>query len=487
MLFSSTPWRVGAFRALALSASVVLFGACQSEMKDGGLAPGAAQTDSAVAGDAATSSVQWQALQVSPQTVTVAPGKTVAFKALTWKNGVSSTAAFPVRWSATGGTITSSGVFTAGSKTGTFRVTAQGTTTSYEDEAVVTIAGSSGSTPSVSRINLTPASVTLAPNATQQFAATATMSDGSTQSSPSVTYSATGGTITTSGRYTAGGTAGTYRVIASGSGKADTSSVTISSGTTPPPSGGNGSALFSSDWRSGDLLDGGKWRRWGGQGILNIVSSSGLGFPSGMTNVMRVAMGTGSFDWVEANGKWSLPAVGQSRAFRMYLRNNVANISGGWSSTHPVESKGTDGSIAGNFWAWHLGSNTNGTFPIALAVSAPYPRNYWTMANGTGSTLGTLNKQTTYRIEWKFTRTGGNQYSLDMRVYGADDRTLVADRNSIEAWGGSSLASNPNGITVDDAFMTGIRIGLNGGFSASGTNYVYYGGFAVCSDWCGAY
>jgi hypothetical protein len=553
---------------------VIAFAACQAQNKEGfgPATQSGAGADTAVSIDAGSADVQWQALEVSPQTVTVAPGQSVSFKALTWKAGVSSPAAFPVAWSATGGTINSSGVFTAGSRTGTFQVTASGTTTSYEDYASVTISGS-GSGATISRITLSPGSATLAPSASQQFSVSATLSDGSTQSSPAVTYAATGGTVSSSGLYRAGSTAGSYRLIAtSGNGKADTSAITVSStaptitalnltpgsvtlaagataqfsvtatlsngstqsnpsvnwtatggsmssgalytagstagsyrvivtssngradtsavtinGTTPPPGGGTGSALFSSDWRSGDLLDGGKWKRWGGQGILNIVSASGLGFPSGMTNVMRVAMGTGSFDWVEANGKWSLPAVGQSRSFRMYLRNNVGDINGGWSSTHPVESKGTDGSIGGNFYAWHIGSNTNGTFPIALATSAPYPRNYWTMANGTGSTLGTLNKQTTYRIEWKFTRTGGSQYSLDMRVYGADDRTMVGDRNTIEAWGGSSLASNPNGITVDDAFMTGIRIGLNGGFSASGSQYVYYGGFAVCDDWCGAY
>ena len=35
--------------------------------------------------------------------------------------------------------------------------------------------------------------------------------------------------------------------------------------------------------------------------------------------------------------------------------------------------------------------------------------------------------------------------------------------------------------------MTGLRVGINGGFSASGTQNVYWGGFAVCADWCGAY
>lgn len=486
MSFHPTSWRVSRWGSLALAVSAVAaFAGCQSEQMQEGLGPQSQEVAGADTTLKAAAAISYQALAVIPQTTTLTPGQTLTFQALNYQAGVGRPFPYPVAWSATGGTITSSGVYTAGQTPGTFSVRARGTTTPYDDQATVVI--SSSGTTTIRQVVLTPAIVSLAIGASQQFSASASLSDGSTQANPAVTWAATGGTVSSGGLYKAGSTAGSFRVIAtSGNGKADTSAVTVTT-TAPPPSGGNGTTLFSSDWASGDLLDGGKWRRWGGQGILSIVSASGMGFPSTMARVMRVAMGTGSFDWVEADGKWSLPAVGQSRAFRLYIRNAVGNVDGGWSATHPVESKGTDGSIAGNFYAWHLGSNADGTFPIALAVSAPYPRNYWTISNATNTTVGTLKKQSTYRLEWKFTRTGGNQYSLDMRVYGADDRTLVADRNSIKAWGGGALASNAGGITVDDAFMTGIRIGLNGGFSASGLNYVYYGGFAACSDWCGAY
>ena len=53
---------------------------------------------------------------------------------------------------------------------------------------------------------------------------------------------------------------------------------------------------------------------------------TGLGFPTGMANVLRVGMGTGTFDWVEANNQWTLPAIGESRAFRLYLRNDVGAV-----------------------------------------------------------------------------------------------------------------------------------------------------------------
>ncbi|MEZ4413124.1 MAG: hypothetical protein R2910_09090 [Gemmatimonadales bacterium] len=98
--------------------------------------------------------------------------------------------------------------------------------------------------PVLQAVVLTPASVTLAAGAQQTFSVSGQWSDGST-TAPAVTYVATGGTVNTNGRYTAGTTAGSYRVIATQQGGtlADTSAVTI----TGSPSG----VLFSDDFESG--------------------------------------------------------------------------------------------------------------------------------------------------------------------------------------------------------------------------------------------
>ena len=66
-------------------------------------------------------------------------------------------------------------------------------------------------------ITVAPTSVTLASGAEQQFAATAHFSDGGT-SAGTVTWTATGGTISSAGNYTAGTTPGEYRVIATAQG-----------------------------------------------------------------------------------------------------------------------------------------------------------------------------------------------------------------------------------------------------------------------------
>lgn len=253
---------------------------------------------------------------------------------------------------------------------------------------------------------------------------------------------------------------------------------------TTPPSGQ--AKLFDGTWSAlpADGQTVGAWKRWGGQGSLALVDAAGLGFPAGLAKVLRVAMGTGDFDWVEVSGKWSLPAIGQSRAYRLYYRNATTTTGNSWASTHPVESTGLDGGIGGNFYAWHIGSGGQWAFS---PEGAGFPRNHFTI-NPTATDLGTLAKNVTYRVEWKWTRTGSNVYSLDLRIYDGAGK-LAYDKDTIRAWGNSTptLASNPGGIALDDGAVTGFRVGINGGFSATGAQYVYWGGFAVCTDWCGAY
>ena len=140
----------------------------------------------------------------------------------TWSDGTS--AAPPVVWSATGGTISSAGLYIAGSSAGSFRVIAQQLNGTRADTAEVTVTAPLALT----AVLLTPAFVGLDLGASQQFAVSGTYSNGST-GTPSVTYSATGGSINNNGRYTAGNTPGTYQVIArqQGGTLADTSVVTV--------------------------------------------------------------------------------------------------------------------------------------------------------------------------------------------------------------------------------------------------------------------
>ena len=171
-------------------------------------------------------------VELTPATVVVPPGGSERFTAVGRTSDGTTVAVTPV-YVATGGTVSSNGTYSAGQTPGTHRVVATDTVSGKADTSVVTIAASA---PSLQAVVLTPANVSLNPGATQQFAAVGTMSDGST-GPIAVTWTPTGGSISQSGYYTAGQVSGSYRVIASASGKADTAVVTVTA-TPPSPSGG---------------------------------------------------------------------------------------------------------------------------------------------------------------------------------------------------------------------------------------------------------
>ena len=194
-------------------------------------APGSYQVTARLSGRTVSGSTGVTVLPASLDRLTVAPATTAAwtgearqFSATAdWSDGSSTLP--PLTWSATGGTVSSAGLFTAGPDPGTYHVRVASVAHGRSDSASVTI---SVQPPSVAGIVMTPAAVIVNQGGTKRFSVAGTWSDGST-TTPPVTYSATGGTITPGGGYTAGTTAGTFRVIATVTGGtvADTSTVTV--------------------------------------------------------------------------------------------------------------------------------------------------------------------------------------------------------------------------------------------------------------------
>jgi len=167
-----------------------------------------------------------QSVVVTPATASVSTGGTVQFTA---RGRYSDGSLLPitVTWAAASGSITSAGLYTAGQATGTYAVIGRDATSGLADTSQVTVTGVLAS------IDLTPVTVALNYGAAQQYTVFGRQTDG-TVVPVTVSYAATGGTVTAGGYYTAGQTAGTYRVIAreTGSGIADTSTVTVQA---PPP------------------------------------------------------------------------------------------------------------------------------------------------------------------------------------------------------------------------------------------------------------
>jgi hypothetical protein len=156
-------------------------------------------------------------IRISPDTAVVSPGQTIAFKA----SGVlsdSSSRPITVAWAATGGTIDSAGLFTAGSSTGTYHVVGAQLTLGLADTAAVvdTTVSVDAPAPAVASVSVSPSSSSLLVGGSVQLAATARDSSGATLSGIAFTWASSASTVATvsSGGLVTGQAAGTVTVTA---------------------------------------------------------------------------------------------------------------------------------------------------------------------------------------------------------------------------------------------------------------------------------
>ncbi len=184
-------------------------------------------------------------LRVLPQQATLTMGASRTF------NGVASlrdgsVVPLDLVWSATGGAMGPDGRFTADSVSGVYHVIAVNATGTVADTADVTVVPPSTSptpatpvdtlppAPAATRVVLRPVLVTVVAGGRQRYRVFGRTSTGDSVA-VGVTYSATGGTITRNGLYTAGKAAGTYRIVATASGISDTALVTLLASPISPP------------------------------------------------------------------------------------------------------------------------------------------------------------------------------------------------------------------------------------------------------------
>jgi hypothetical protein len=183
-----------------------------------------------------------RSISVAPGNTTLTPGLSQTFLVTGYlKNG--RPVPVGVNWSATGGTIDAGGNYVAGDSAGTYQVIATDTRLTVSDTATVVIdipalppappeppapppPPPPPPPPALGSVTLNPGTATLAPSATRQFTAFGRTTAGDSVA-VDVVFSATGGTITTAGLFTAGTSAGTFRVIATSGLLADTSAVTV--------------------------------------------------------------------------------------------------------------------------------------------------------------------------------------------------------------------------------------------------------------------
>jgi hypothetical protein len=173
---------------------------------------------------------------VVPGSTTLEPNQDYQFSGY-GRTKTGDSVAVAVVWTATGGAISSSGRYIADTLQGDFEVRATlarpGTNTASSGSSVVRVR-------KLAQLLVTPASVTLPTLGTQAFAAYGRLNGGDSVA-VTVTWTATGGSISPTGLYTAGPTAGDYGVTATGrsfttAATATLTSVPVASVSVSPPS-----------------------------------------------------------------------------------------------------------------------------------------------------------------------------------------------------------------------------------------------------------
>src|ERR1041385_4533745 len=302
-------------------------------------------------------------LTVSPKVFSLSTGGSQQLTATAlWSDG--STTLPTLTWDASGGTISSSGLYTAGSVAGNYWATVSAG--GLSDAAVMTVTTAT-TTATVTQFTLSPGSATLATGATQQFQTAATWSDGVSRS-VSVTYSATGGTVSTGGLYTAGQAAGTFAVIATcGCGKADTSAVvigtqatrTLTSLTLSPkvvslPTGGTQQFTATALWSDGSTtLPPLTWNASGGT-----ITSGGLYTAGSVAGNYWAAVSAGGLSdaAVLTLSTSQVPSSSQS-GFYPNRPSNYATVLAEFDGSATVpDNPGVDRPIAGTSW-WTIFDN----------------------------------------------------------------------------------------------------------------------------------
>jgi mannose/cellobiose epimerase-like protein (N-acyl-D-glucosamine 2-epimerase family) len=164
-------------------------------------------------------------IAVTPSPANVVSGSSLQFAAVGKDKYGNTMAISPSpKWTATGGTISSSGLYTAGETVGSsFSVTVQSDTIVGVAQVSVTPA------PLLTTITLSPASVSVNVGSSQQFTAVGKDQYGNVIAiNPVPVWTASGGTIDATGLFTAGSIAGTYSVSAQSGTVIGTANVNLS-------------------------------------------------------------------------------------------------------------------------------------------------------------------------------------------------------------------------------------------------------------------
>jgi hypothetical protein len=319
---------------------------------------------------------------------------------------------------------------------------------------------------------------------TIQLTATARDGSGNIISGQTFTWTSNNTAVATvnSSGVVSGVAAGSATIGAATSGVTGTAAITV---TTP---GSGGGLLFASDWRTAPgnsmnaVSDGGRWDFVSAEypETMAIVPSTGLDFPT--TNVYQVIATASRTGWSELRHRTlPLPAVGESRYYRWYMR--VTQPDGlSDNSTHPIQDNYAEN------WAFQVINGGGGGIP-----AGQWRPEFWSYGSGWPNDRWRgplLNKNQTYRIEMQIEIASAATYRMHVRVYDSSGALLFDDTGMRSNDDSVALSTNPTLILGNLTGLNGITAGCNGigGGAPFPFTYAYQGAFAVCADgWCGAY
>jgi hypothetical protein len=286
--------------------------------------------------------------------------------------------------------------------------------------------------------------------------------------------------------------AGTAQIMATSEGVSGSASLTVLAAPPSPPT----ALLFASDWStaigtaSNAILDGGRWDNTidggGPTARLQVIPAMGLGFPTEMTNVLKVLYRNNNSEYwnVNAIGEWTLPPVGGSLYFRLYFRHDVAGSGGGLLHTVQTGPPGNCPYTAE--LQFRKMSDTQIDFVISHYGGSSSSSNAhdWKVR---------LNKNETYRVEEQYIRMGTNSWKVHARVYDSNNNLIKDDADFVDEYTGETMASWTGTITSATDCLRNKMIGNPGdgggkGSTDSAHQHIYYGGFAVShTGWIGRY
>jgi hypothetical protein len=329
-------------------------------------------------------------LRVSPTPTTMVVNSTRQFSAIGADFSGAIVSLSSPAWSVAsgGGTISNSGLFTAGTVAGTFPATVVATIGGLSANGTVTVTAGPLAT-----IVVTPTPVTLARNATQTFTAVGTDAFGNVVAfTPNWSVVAGGGAVSNAGVFTAGTVAGTYTntVQASSGAIAGRATVTVTPGavstitvTPNPVTLGIGAVqqftAVARDASNNIVTITPTWSVAAGGGVISTTGQFTAGTtPGTYTNTARATSGTisGSATVTVTSGALATltvtpnPAnlsIGQSQQFTVEGRDGSNNVIPVVAPTWAVVAGG--GSIGGSSGMFTAG-NTAGTYTNTVRVSS---------------------------------------------------------------------------------------------------------------------